>query len=210
MHVLTRETGFRFDVASLRMLHATCMANLIGEPGRFRNQEVTVTYSPGLQMKITRDDITEDVIGFMVNLHARWNNTDPFTLAALTLWEISRIHPFLDGNGRTARAAAQHVLFAKLGTWPRGSEPITQQIKIHSADYLKMLRHADMTFKKGQLDLGPLAEFLARMLKAQLQSDRKAQKATFAGRTLKMIPIIAARQIRRWLRHFFTRPARGS
>src|SRR3954454_12567738 len=42
-----------------------------------------------------------------------WNISTAVHLAAYTSWRVNWIHPFTDGNGRTARAAAYTVLCIK-------------------------------------------------------------------------------------------------
>jgi len=43
---------------------------------------------------------------FFSLIHENWTIVDhPTTLAAFALWNLNWIHPFIEGNGRTARAA---------------------------------------------------------------------------------------------------------
>jgi Fic/DOC family len=75
----------------------------------------------------------------------------------LALWhtEFERIHPFIDGNGRTGRLVTNLILIR------RGYPPAI--IRKNERDrYLRALRKADGG------DLGPLGEFLARAILATL------------------------------------------
>jgi Fic family protein len=60
--------------------------------------------------------LTEDVPD-LINDFLIWFNSsdlseiDPVILAGLTHYELVRIHPFIDGNGRTARVMATLVLY---------------------------------------------------------------------------------------------------
>ena len=44
---------------------------------------------------------------FVNSVNRNWDKADPLVLASLVLWRLNYIHPFINGNGRTARAAAQ-------------------------------------------------------------------------------------------------------
>ena len=53
--------------------------------------------------------LTEEFLGW-VNL-AKTEETNPVLLAGIAHYEIARIHPFIDGNGRTARLFASLILY---------------------------------------------------------------------------------------------------
>jgi len=44
-----------------------------------------------------------------------WEKATALHLAAYVMWQLNWIHPFVDGNGRTARAVSYLVLCVKLG-----------------------------------------------------------------------------------------------
>jgi Fic family protein len=50
-----------------------------------------------------------------------WQSADPVALATFVLWRLNNIHPFINGNGRTARAATYFVLCVKAGGWLQGT-----------------------------------------------------------------------------------------
>jgi Fic family protein len=107
---------------------------------------------------------------FYPDLHARWIATDePYSLAAFALWRLCWIHPFEDGNGRTARAVAYHIICVKLGGWLPGKKTLLERIKLDSDDYRYALTHADRTHATGQTDLEPLAILLSRHTLDQLR-----------------------------------------
>ena len=43
---------------------------------------------------------------FVNEVNRNWEKTDPVVLATYVLWRMNHIHPFINGNGRTARAAS--------------------------------------------------------------------------------------------------------
>jgi Fic family protein len=58
---------------------------------------------------------------FVNTVNREWEKSDPVVLAAYVLWGLNAIHPFINGNGRTARAACYFVLCLKAGQWLPGT-----------------------------------------------------------------------------------------
>ncbi len=53
---------------------------------------------------------------FFSLIHENWTIVDhPTWLAAYALWRLNWIHPFIEGNGRTARAACYYLICMKYG-----------------------------------------------------------------------------------------------
>jgi Fic family protein len=100
----------------------------------------------------------------------RWDD-DPIFLAAYVLWRVCWIHPFEDGNGRTARAASYLVLSVRLGFELPGKLPIPARIKHAPLAYLHALEAADAAWVRGVLDVSVLQDLLAFYLEAQLNED---------------------------------------
>jgi Fic family protein len=76
-----------------------------------------------------------------VNDH--WSSTSAVHLAAYVLWKLNWIHPFADGNGRTARAVAYVVLSIKLDSLLPGAPTIPEQIAGNKRPYYEALEVAD-------------------------------------------------------------------
>lgn len=57
---------------------------------------------------------------FVNVINRNWERVDPVALATYVLWRLNNIHPFINGNGRTARAACYYTLCLKLEGWPKG------------------------------------------------------------------------------------------
>ena len=97
-------------IKALNFHAITCLHTHAGE---FRPCEVTVgEYNPPHQYRVQA--LMDD---FVNRINRLWENTDAVVLASVVLWQINRIHPFINGNGRTARAACYFVLCVKLGGW---------------------------------------------------------------------------------------------
>ena len=107
----------------------------------------------------------------IVHLHSNWDQYNTFELAAYALWRLVWIHPFEDGNGRTARALSYLVICLKEKTLLFGSRSYLSFIREDYAQvYIDLIRHADRSFSEGKLDIMPLAEFLAEIVALQLES----------------------------------------
>lgn len=86
-----------------------------------------------------------------VNIVNRWwgeKNTDPVALAAYVLWRINHIHPFINGNGRTARASCYFVLCVMLGGWLRGEVILPELLRRNRRKYVIALKRADKGYVK--------------------------------------------------------------
>ncbi|OGJ93747.1 MAG: hypothetical protein A2487_09340 [Candidatus Raymondbacteria bacterium RifOxyC12_full_50_8] len=68
-------------------------------------EEVAYTPPPAAEVK----GLVEEFIAWL-NIEQTWE-TNPVLLAGISHYEIARIHPFVDGNGRTARLFASLVLY---------------------------------------------------------------------------------------------------
>lgn len=89
-------------------------------------------------------------------------------LAAYVLWRICWIHPFDDGNGRTARAASYLVLCIRLEQELPGALPIPSRIKHAPRAYVRALEAADAAWASGHLDVSVLQELLTFYLQLQI------------------------------------------
>ena len=138
--------------------------------------------SPGITRDITQGNVT---VGQYVP--PQWHEVDahldqffakleemqgsscgPIDIAAYALWRTNWIHPFVQGNGRTARALSYFVLCQKLGYWPPG-QTIPERIRSTRQEYCDLLMGADASAKPdGTTNLGPLADYLSRLLTRQL------------------------------------------
>ena len=84
---------------------------------------------------------------------------------------MNNIHPFINGNGRTARAASYFVLCVKAGGWLGGDPILPALIKRERPRYVAALKAADASFATGGgPDLGPLHTLLVDLLAEQMKS----------------------------------------
>jgi Fic family protein len=83
------------------------------------------------------------------------------------------IHPFSDGNGRTARAVAYVVLSIKLDSLLPGAPTIPEQIAGDKTPYYAALECADLGLKSGRVDVSNLENMLEGMLAKHLLNAAK-------------------------------------
>ena len=92
-------------------------------------------------------------------------------MAAFALWKLNWIHPFVEGNGRTARAACYYLLCMKAGGLLPGSKIVPERIRENRNRYCDALEAADHAWDQGLYDVSLLADFLQELLIAQLSED---------------------------------------
>jgi len=106
-------------------------------------------------------------------INENWESQPPIHLAAYCLWRLNWIHPFTDGNGRTARALSYLVLCVRLGYRLPGTNTIPDQISRDKKPYYTSLESADAASKQEKIDLSNLESFLSDLLAQQLYSVHK-------------------------------------
>lgn len=106
-----------FSVETLHTLHTLTMQGLIEEEavGQYRHKQVIVRGAQGGEV-VFRPPVSVEV-PYLVDEFFAWLVSDqaqavhPIFRAAITHYQLVYIHPFIEGNGRTARAFATLVLY---------------------------------------------------------------------------------------------------
>lgn len=101
---------------------------------------------------------------FVNHVNRIWETADPLTLGALVLWRLNHIHPFINGNGRSARAACYFVICLKLGGWLPGRAILPELLRRNRDEYVAVLKLVDASHNAGALDLTPLRALIERLL----------------------------------------------
>lgn len=109
---------------------------------------------------------------FVNTINRWWEASDAVALATYVLWRINNIHPFVNGNGRTARAASYFVLCLKSGGILGGETILPELIRQNRAEYCDALQIGHDTFKAGALNLSVLHVLVARLVREQLGVDQ--------------------------------------
>lgn len=142
----------------------TCLHTNAGE---FRPCQVTVgSYNPPQHFRVQA--LMDD---FVNTVNRRFDSIDIFTLAAYVLWRMNWIHPFINGNGRTARATCLYIICLKAGGWLPGKYILPELIKKNRAEYVDALKDADQKYMQaGQIDVTILQNLLRRLIEEQINS----------------------------------------
>lgn len=150
-------------IKALNFQAITCLHTNAGE---YRPCEVKVgEYKPPQHFRVQA--LMDDFVN-MVNRN--WDSTDPVSLAAYVLWRLNWIHPFINGNGRTARVTCYYVLCLAVGGWLPGTIILPELIRQNRAEYVVALQAVDASYNAGALDLAPLHTLLQRLIQEQLAS----------------------------------------
>ena len=107
---------------------------------------------------------------FIDEVNRSWEKADPVSLACFILWRLNHIHPFVNGNGRTARVASYYALCLKVGAWLPGDTLLPELLRRERPDYVAALKHADASIPTGNLDLSSLHALVTKLLNEQMGS----------------------------------------
>ena len=155
--MLGRSLDEKLTETIIKALNFHAVACLDHPAGTYRTTEVRVgPYNPPEASNVPR--LMRE---FVSEANAMWDSADPVSLSAACLWVVNHIHPFVNGNGRTARALCYYVLCVKIGGFPGGDPILPELIRQNRAEYIQHLRFAD-----AHRSVLPLRDFLRRLLQS--------------------------------------------
>ena len=141
------------------------MANIAQFGGRYREEPIYVGNHRPPHFK----DVANEMDRFFSLIHENWDvQDDPTTLPAYALWRLNWIHPFVEGNGRTARAACYYLLCMRQGRLLPGSRIVPERIRDNREPYYAALQDADRHWNEGNFNVSNLASYLEGLLIGQL------------------------------------------
>lgn len=165
-HILEPDKSFRLTQALILRLHEKALAGIHPLAGTYRNTPVFIGKSnhvPPPHLEVP------DYVAEMCNyVNTNWDERNAIQLSAYVLWRMNWIHPFADGNGRTARVVSYVVLSIKLNSLLPGTPTIPDQIAVDKQPYYAELENADASWKHERLALSGMEAMLERMLAQQL------------------------------------------
>jgi len=158
-----------FDKYTLWSLNAAAIANIAQFGGRFREQPIYV----GNHIPPHFKEVPNLVDQFISVIHELWTiETHHTVLAAYALWRLNWIHPFIEGNGRTARAACYLLICLRQGALLPGRKIVPERIREDRRPYYAALQAADHHWANGDFNVDDLAKYLEGLLVAQLTENR--------------------------------------
>lgn len=150
----------------IKALNFHAIACLHTAAGQYRPCPVTVgEYRPPEHYRVP--DLMDDFVNVV---NRQWETADPVTLAAYVLWRLNHIHPFINGNGRTARAMCYFTLCCKLGGLLPGTKILPELLREHRPEHVAALKAVDKSAMDGELKLDALHAVISRLLDEQLKS----------------------------------------
>ena len=156
-----------FDKYMLWNLNAVAVSNIAQFGGRYRKGPIYVANHVPPHFNVVPDEMDR----FLSVVHENWTVIEnPMILPAYALWRMNWIHPFVEGNGRTARAACYYLICMKFGRLLPGNKIVPERIRENRDPYYAALRAADEAWAEGHFDVNQLAGYLGELLKGQLSN----------------------------------------
>ncbi|TPQ51405.1 hypothetical protein C2U72_08490 [Prosthecomicrobium hirschii] len=152
--------------AIIKALNYHAISCLHTHAGEYRPCQVVVgSYEPPQHYRVQA--LMDD---FVNEINRLWGSVDAVVLATHVLWRINYIHPFINGNGRTARAASYYVLCLSAGQLLKGNVILPELLRLNRDRYCEALRLGDISFQNGALDLSVLHNLMQELLAQQFES----------------------------------------
>jgi Fic family protein len=167
------ERPFRLRSSIILKLHQAALDGIHPLAGTWRNTNVTIHGSK--HQPPEAPFVSEEIEHLCDYINDNWSMS-AVHLAAYVLWRLNWIHPFADGNGRTARAVSYVVMSIKLDSLLPGAPTIPEQIAGNKTPYYDALEAADQRLTNGATDVSALEDMLDSMLAKQLVSAAKEAK----------------------------------
>lgn len=146
----------------IKAINFHAIVGLHPEAGEYRNVPVTA----GPYVPPPPESVGALMVDYVDRLNESWALRDAVSLAAIALWRLNYIHPFVNGNGRTARAVCYYILCVKSGDLLPGKETVPEMLRAEPVrgSYIKALQQAD------EGNLAPIVQLLSELLTNQLMA----------------------------------------
>lgn len=160
--------AFKLKQAMLLQLHKEALDGIHPLAGTYRNSRVFIGNSDHLPPKAV--DVPDHVSDMCDYVNANWRDKNACHLSSYVLWRLNWIHPFADGNGRTARVVSYVILNIKLRSLLPGNPTIPDIISADKKPYYSELEKADRAWRREELDISGMEKMMECLLAQQLLS----------------------------------------
>ncbi|MBB5051316.1 fido (protein-threonine AMPylation protein) [Afipia massiliensis] len=156
---------YKLKISNLLILNRVVLEGINRYAGTFRSTPIKISGSKHEPPDPTQVPIFIEDFCEYINENSQKSAVH---LAAYALWRLNWIHPFADGNGRTARIVSYMLLCARLGYRVPGTTTIPEQIAANKQPYYAALEAADRAFEKGEINVSEMESLLKEKLATQL------------------------------------------
>ncbi|UNU44498.1 Fic family protein [Sphingopyxis sp. YF1] len=181
-------------------LHAVLGSGRNPAFGAYRTVDVEMLGSE--HRPVPPDEVAAAVQALCDDLAASWSDVEAIALSAYALWRLNWIHPFIDANGRTARALCYLILNLKFEMLLPGTPILVEQLKERREDFFDTLTTADLSYQRtGEANLAPLGNLIEELLFRQLRSlpalseREEDQLAKIVARRIEPLPPAVRQQL---------------
>jgi len=175
--VLLNDLAFKrggYEPGMLKEIQADCVNRLVDESkvGEFRKSQVVIKNEDTQEIIMRPPNFVQ--VPFMIDDFVAWLNSPeageihPILLAGITHYMIVAIHPFVEGNGRTARAFATLILIKK-GYDIKKFFSLEEHFDEDPASYYEAFAMVDRQSPEiGERDITPWLEYFTNVVSIEL------------------------------------------
>jgi len=166
---------------SFRELHRIGTLFLLKAPGEYRQTSVVVAKEDGTVVHAPPEHgtVPDHMSKLFSDLGLMWRSASAVEIGAFLLWRINWVHPFKNGNGRTARAFCYACVCLKFGFVLPGTATLIELVVKNRQEYQHVLNLADASqAATGVADLTAMNKFVDRLLREQFLSIPISQPVT--------------------------------
>jgi Fic family protein len=159
---------FKLRPSTILSLHREALEGISPYAGNWRPAGVQITGSN--HTPVERHLVPELIESMCDYVNDSWHSATAVHIAAYLMWRLNWIHPFADGNGRTARMTSYVAMSIKIGRVLAGTPTIPEQIVSQRQPYFDALEAADEAWKSDTINVSRMEELLSGLLAHQLMS----------------------------------------
>lgn len=183
---------YYFTLETIMEIHRITTEKLLPEDqsGQFRTKQVVLRNTRTGLISYTPPPAAE--IPFLMEDLVAWINSEetkelyPVVKAGIIHYELARIHPFIDGNGRTARATATLIMFLD-GYDIRRFFSLEQYFDENPIDYYETLQAVSnqLVLDTHERDLTPWLEYFIKGVAIEMNKIKERVKRISADSRVK-------------------------